>query len=60
MRLCRERPGAANAGRKVTALIYAMALGAGSILLARTAVDDSFLVVVLRVWRAENSVHEVL
>ncbi len=31
VRLGRERPGAANAGRKVMALIYAMALGADSI-----------------------------
>ena len=31
VRLRRERPGAANAGRKVMALIYAMVLGADSI-----------------------------
>ena len=31
VRLCRERPGAANAGRRVMALIYAMVLGADSI-----------------------------
>jgi len=31
MRLRRERPGAANAGRKVMALLYAMVLGADSI-----------------------------
>jgi hypothetical protein len=31
VRLCRDRPGAANAGRKVMALIYAMLLGADSI-----------------------------
>lgn len=31
VRLRRDRPGAANAGRKVIALIYAMALGADSI-----------------------------
>jgi hypothetical protein len=31
VRLCRDRPGASNAGRKVMALIYAMALGADSI-----------------------------
>ncbi len=31
VRLRRDRPGASNAGRKVTALIYAMALGADSI-----------------------------
>src|SRR6266540_597158 len=31
VRLRRERPGAANAGRKIIALVYAMALGADSI-----------------------------
>lgn len=31
VRLRRDRPGAANAGRKVMALIYAMALGADCI-----------------------------
>ena len=31
VRLRRDRPGAANAGRKVMALIYAMVLGADSI-----------------------------
>ena len=31
MRLRRDRPGAANAGRKVMALLYAMVLGADSI-----------------------------
>ncbi len=31
MRLRRDRPGAANVGRKVMALIYAMVLGADSI-----------------------------
>src|SRR5438445_10855306 len=31
VRLRRDRPGAANAGRKVVALVYAMALGADSI-----------------------------
>src|SRR6266480_7374733 len=31
VRLCRDRPGAANAGRKVMALIFAMLLGADSI-----------------------------
>lgn len=34
VRLRRDRPGAANAGRKVTALLYAMVLGADSIELA--------------------------
>ncbi len=31
VRLRRDRPGAANAGRKIVALVYAMALGADSI-----------------------------
>jgi hypothetical protein len=44
VRLRRDRPGAANAGRKIMALVYAIVLGADSI-------DDTD---VLRAWRTRR------